>query len=92
MRSISTPDSKLFRTWLRFGLMETPTLINDILQQIADLTVEDQVLITEILNRRMVELKRNQLLARVKEAEANYQAGRVQAGSVADLMQLTDDD
>ncbi|MEY3868680.1 MAG: hypothetical protein RLZZ338_2571 [Cyanobacteriota bacterium] len=72
--------------------MKTSTQINDILQAISDLTLEDQSLIAELLTKRTIELRRNQIASRAKEAEENYRLGNVQSGTVEDLMICSRDD
>jgi hypothetical protein len=72
--------------------MKTSTQINDILQAISDLTLEDQSLIAELLTKRTIELRRNQIASRAKEAEENYRLGNVQSGTVEDLMIGSRDD
>jgi len=72
--------------------MKTSTQVNDILQAISDLAFEDQSFIAEILSKRMIELRRSQIASRAKEAEENYRLGKVQGGSVEDLMMLSSDD
>lgn len=62
------------------------TQVESILQAISILNPEDQLFVTEILNKRMIEVRRNQILARAKEAEENYQNGNTRTVSVNDLM------
>ena len=68
------------------------TNINDVLQSISTLSLDDQSFISETLNKRVIELRRNQIASRAKEAEANYQAGNVTQGNVSDLMKVLDND
>jgi hypothetical protein len=72
--------------------MKTSTQVNDILQVISNLDVEDQFYIAEILSKRMIELRRNQISSRAKEAEENYKLGNVHAYTVEDLMIYSNDD
>ncbi len=62
------------------------TQVENILRSVSVLNPEDQLFVTEILNKRMIEVRRNQILARAKEAEENYQQGNTWAVSVNDLM------
>jgi len=66
--------------------------LNQVLQQIAALSVEDQTVVVQIVLKRLHESKRYQLLERIREAEDNYQAGRVTVGTVAQLMGQIQDD
>lgn len=66
--------------------------VNIILNNISLLSIEEQDFIAETLNKRIRDLKRNQLETRAKQAIKNYQTGNVQSGNVADLMQELNDD
>jgi hypothetical protein len=71
--------------------MQTST-VGSILEAISVLDPDDQLFVTEILNKRMIEIRRNQILARAKEAEENYKNGNTQTATVAELMRLSSDD
>lgn len=71
--------------------MKTSTQVNDILQAISNLDFEDQSYIAEILSKRMIELRRNQIASRAKEAEENYKLGNVRTYTVEDLMTYSSD-
>jgi FKBP-type peptidyl-prolyl cis-trans isomerase (trigger factor) len=72
--------------------MQSSTNLNQVLQNISELSVEEQFYLSDLLQKRLVEARRNEISSRVKEAEENYQSGNVRSGSVADLMMLSDDD
>ncbi len=72
-------------------MMQTSPL-NQVLQQIAALSMEDQSMVVQMVMKRLHESKRSQLLERIHEAEDNYQAGRVTTGTVAQLMRQVQDD
>jgi hypothetical protein len=65
---------------------------NQVLQNIDELSIEEQVYLSELLNKRLIDIKRSEIAARVGEAEENYRSGNVQSGTVADLMMLANDD
>jgi hypothetical protein len=65
--------------------------INTILKEIALLPPEDQVYIAEILDKRIQDLKRDQLLSRAEEAEENYRKRKVEKGSAEDLINKVSD-
>jgi hypothetical protein len=65
---------------------------NQVLQNIDELSIEEQVYLSELLNKRLIDIKRAEIAARVREAEENYRSGNVQSGTVADLMMLANDD
>jgi hypothetical protein len=67
------------------------TQVESILQAISILNPEEQLFVTEILNKRMIEVRRNQILARAKEAEENYQQGNTRTVSIKDLMMISSD-
>lgn len=66
--------------------------INDILNTIANLPLDEQGYIADIVSHRVHELQRDQLIERVKEAELNYQSGLVATGSANDLFATLSDD
>ena len=72
--------------------MKSSINLNQILQNISQLSVEEQFYLSDLLQKRLVELRRTEIANRVKEAEENYQSGNVRSGSVAELMMLSDDD
>ena len=71
--------------------MQTST-VGSILEAISILDPDDQLFVTEILNKRMIEIRRNQILARAKEAKENYKNGNTQTVTVAELMMLSSED
>lgn len=66
--------------------------VNEVLNTISCLSEEEQFFITDLLNKRMRELKRSQIAARGKQAEENYKQGHITSGTVADLMSAVDTD
>lgn len=72
--------------------MQSSINLNQILQNISELSVEEQFYLSDLLQKRLVELRRTEIANRVKEAEENYQSGNFRSGSVAELMMLSDDD
>jgi hypothetical protein len=72
--------------------MEAATNIDRVLQRIAELTVEEQFYVADILNKRLIQTSRDRIAARVREAEDNYRQGKVYSGDVARLMVMSEDD
>ena len=68
--------------------MQTSTPVGSILKAISILDFEDQLFVAETLQKRMIELRRKQIALRVREAEENYQLGKVRTGSIEDLMSV----
>lgn len=66
--------------------------INEILNNIANLPLDEQSYIADIVSHRVHELQRNQLADRVKEAELAYQTGQVSIGNANDLFNALNDD
>ena len=66
--------------------------VGNILEAISILDFEDQLFVSETLQKRMVELRRNQIAIRIQEAEENYRLGKVRTGTVEDLMMDSSDD
>jgi hypothetical protein len=50
------------------------------------LPMDDQILLLDILQKRLIQQKRDQLRHEIAEAEQDYADGNVKRGSVADFM------
>lgn len=50
------------------------------------LPVEEQTMLVRIINNRLKEQRRSELIAEIKIAETEYAQGNVKRGSVADFM------
>ena len=72
--------------------MQISTTVGSILEAISILDFEDQLFVSETLQKRMIELRRKEIALRIQEAEENYRLGKVRTGSVADLMMESSDD
>jgi hypothetical protein len=72
--------------------MQQTLQINNILQAISSLDLEDQLFLTEILDKRAIQLRREQILVRAKEAETNYQNSNVQTVNINELMMMSSND
>ena len=72
--------------------MQSATSLSQVLQSISELPVEEQFYLADILNKRLIETRRSEMVDRVKEAEENYHQGNVYSGDVARLMAMTEDD
>ncbi len=62
------------------------TVFQDVLETVDGLPVEQQEDILRIMQKRVIEKKRQELAIAVKEASVDYGRGRVRKGTVADLM------
>jgi len=72
--------------------MQISNTVGSILEAISILDFEDQLFVSEILQKRIIELRRKEIALRIQEAEENYRLGKVRTGSVADLMMESSDD
>ena len=59
--------------------------VNEVLESIEKLDIEDQVYISEILFKRMIELKRAKISRRAIESEQAYKEGKTKKGFFKDL-------
>ena len=66
--------------------MQDSMIINDILQNVSSLPLDEQDFIAQTINKRIHEMRRNEIAERAKEAENNYDTGNVTNGTVNDLM------
>ena len=66
--------------------MKQSTPVGSILEAISILDFEDQLFVAETLQKRVIELRRNQIALRIQEAEENYRLGKIRIGTVECLM------
>ena len=59
--------------------------INKVLVSIEKLDVDDQTYVSEVLSKRLIELRRKELARRSKEAERAYKQRKTKKGSFKDL-------
>lgn len=59
---------------------------NDIVDTVDELPPEEQEVFAEVINKRIIERKRNVIINDVNQGRKDYQEGNVRRGSVADLM------
>jgi hypothetical protein len=67
-------------------MTEPAVSIQHILETVASLTYEDQVMIHDILERRLIEEERDKWKTLKEQAIEDYRMNRVKIGNVADLM------
>jgi len=72
--------------------MQNSIKVNDILQEVSHLTLEEQDFIVNTLNKRIHEVRRDEIAERGKEAKNNFRNGNVITGTADDLMKRVDDD
>lgn len=62
------------------------TFINDFLESISKLPLDDQMMISEIIHKRVIEAKRKELADSVRDSKEEYLANKTSSGSVADFL------
>jgi len=65
--------------------------VDKVLQTIEKMSLEDQQYISEILSRRLIERRREEIAKRAREAMQAYREGRVKRGTVQDLWEDLND-
>ena len=63
----------------------------DVLEVIETWPLKDQSLLVEIMQRRLAQTRRDELVLEIREAREAYRAGKTKRGSVADLMAELED-
>ncbi len=63
----------------------------DVLEIVETWSLKDQSLFIEIVQRRLAQKRRGELVLEIKEAYQDYQTGDFKRGSVADLMAELED-
>ena len=61
------------------------SVVNEVLGKIENLNLMEQEYLSEILSKRLTELKRMAIAKRAKEAEVAYRKGKVKSGNFDDL-------
>ncbi len=65
----------------------TQTLsFQDLIEAVEAMPLEDQSLLVELINKRIIEKRRVKLVAEVQEARRAFESGNVKRGSFKDLM------
>ena len=66
--------------------MQTSSYINEFLESLSKLPLDDQLMISEIIHKRVIEEKRKKLAETVKESKEEYNANKTKKGSVEDFL------
>ena len=64
----------------------------EIIENFDLLTIEDKEYTAELIYKNLKEARQQELIDRVKEAEANYHAGNYKIGTVEDLFKDLEDE
>ncbi len=62
------------------------TVLNKLIDNFNELPFEDREYALELIQKQLVEAKRNAIFRRAKEAESNVKKGKVKKGSIQELM------
>jgi hypothetical protein len=65
------------------GMIDTD--VNKVIEEFGHLPLEDMEYVAEIIRKQLIEVKREALAARVKEAKRNYTKGYTKRGTLKDL-------
>ncbi len=68
-----------------------PSQFQQTLEAVEVLSLEDQAMLLEILQNRLRQQRRNELLQEAEEVRQEHDEGNVKVGSVADVMAELDD-
>ena len=66
-------------------------LIKDVLNTIDSLDYDNQSYISDILSKRLIELRRAEIAKNARQAEQAYKRGKVKKGTSADLLRELND-
>ncbi len=64
----------------------------ELIESVEALPIEDREMLVEIINKRIIEQRREQLVADMEEALEAYKRGDVHVGTVDDLLRDLDED
>lgn len=71
--------------------MNTYPTFQEAIDTVEALPPDQQVMLIEIIQNRLRERKRNELLKNIVQSEQDYDQGNIRRGSVADLMAELDE-
>jgi len=70
--------------------MQESSRVNDFLESVAKLPLDDQLMISELIHKRVIEEKRKALTKSVKESKEEYLSNKTKRGSVDDFLRDID--
>ena len=65
--------------------------VQQAIEEVERLSVDDQMLLVEIIRQRLVQHPHSELAAQVAEARESYRTGNVRRGTPQDIRQALDD-
>jgi hypothetical protein len=66
--------------------------VNKVIDDYQRLSIEDMEYVASIIQKQLIELKRDNLAARVQEAKSNYEQGLTKSGSLKELLKDLESD
>jgi hypothetical protein len=66
--------------------------INKVIEEFSHLPPEDKEYVAEIIRKQVIEVKRDRLAERAREAKENFERGAVKTGTLKDLTEDLDRD
>ena len=66
--------------------MQTTTQFETILESVERLPEDDQAVLVELVRQRLAERRRHEIAKNIAESREEYQSGKVQRGTVDDLL------
>ncbi|HOI30211.1 MAG TPA: hypothetical protein PLZ15_10690 [Melioribacteraceae bacterium] len=66
--------------------MQTKNIINDFLESVSKLSLEDQLMISNLIYKRVIEERRKEISDTIRESREEYYSGRSGRGSVEDFL------
>ena len=66
--------------------MVTTSKFNEILEQIDNLSYADQETLIDIVKKRLIESRRDEIADNIQKAHQQYESGNVVRGSVEDII------
>jgi hypothetical protein len=71
---------------------DSRTFINDFLESVSKLSLDDQLMISQIIHNRVIEAKRKEFANSVKESKEEYFSGKTGRGSTEDFLNETENE
>jgi hypothetical protein len=66
--------------------------VEKVIEEFSHLPIEDKEYVAEIIRKQLIDLKRNRLVERARQAKKNLEEGAVKAGTIKDLMEDLESD
>ena len=68
------------------------TFLNRLVEDFNELTLDDKVYAVQLIQKQLIETKREGITIRAREAMSNLKKGKVKRGSVGDLLKDLEND